>query len=668
MTGEVRIGDQVRAAAVRTLEMALREGRLDLAEYERRLVVVQAAKVRKDLRPAVADLPDGSGRTGPGLRITAADRERALAQLAGALTDGRLETRAYADAEQLLNRAVTYSDLDAVVGNLDAKASHTERDQAIARIEAAVAGGLLDPAEQHDRVAAVRRATTDAQLAALVADLPAGAGSARSPRASNADREAVVAHLHDAVEAGVLDLPEFDERVRAVYAARLRDELTRLVADLPGPAPEPPPLTALPPAPPVDLPARKPPSFETAMATAKIAAFGWFVMIGLVIVFGIAGLTALAIVFGAVSAIAFVGILVWAKRTTTAAIAAESAANADIRFPPLPAEPQWVDVDPAEWRPRERALGEHKGGLASIATLVLPDGTPVAITGGRDNTARAWNLTDDSLRHTLAGHTHDVVGIAAMVLPDGVPVAVTVSTDRTARVWDLRDGSQRGAPVKLRYEPTGVACLSLPDGTPVAVVHNPYKAIQLCDLRDNRILRKIDPDEIDPDAHDGLVNGVFPAVLPDGTPAVLATDWEGPITALDLTNGKIRFRLRGHTDSVQSMHTVVLPDGTPVAVSASGDKTIRIWDLKRRTLLRTISGLLSPPDTMTCTSLPDGTPVAITCDWALESAKVWDLCDGSELPYRLGLCGEVLGALALPGRTLVLGRGEDGNTAVRELS
>ncbi|WP_410615174.1 DUF1707 domain-containing protein [Amycolatopsis sp. lyj-109] len=704
MTGEVRIGDQARAAATRTLDAALREGRLDLAEYERRLTVVQAARVRKDLTPAVVDLPDGSGRTGPKLRISAADREQALVRLAGALTDGRLDARAYAGAEELLNRAVTYADVDAVVGKLDAKASHTERDQAVARIEAAVAGGLLDPAEQHDRVAAVRRATSDAQLAALVADLPAGAGAARSPRASHVDREAVVAQLHEAVEAGVLDLPEFDERVRAVYAARLRDELTRLVADLPEPAPEPAPPTALPPAPPVVLPSPQPPSFEAGMTAAKVAGFGLFPMIGIVIVLGMAGLTAAAIVVGSMVAIVFVGVLLWAKRTMTAAIAAESAANADIRFPPVFAETTWVDVDPAEWTPKEeprrprtqgrpaapqpeqeqatwadvdpaewtpeeeepprtRTLGRHKGDLQSMTALVLPDGTPVAITGGRDNTARVWDLSDDSWRHTLDGHTHDVVGIATMVLPDGVPVAVTVSPDRTARVWDLRDGSQRSAPLKVGYEPHGVSCLSLADGTPAVVVHNVSEGIRLWDLRDHQALGKVANS-----SYDVCVDGMYPVVLPDGTAVALATDWDGPIKALDLKNGKTRFELRGHTDSVQAIDTTTLPDGTPIAVSVSRDKTIRIWDLRRRALRHTITGLIDAQEAVVCTSLPDGTPIAVACDYE-RNTTVRDLRDGSELPYRLELWGDLLSAVALPDRTLVLGLSDDSSAAaVHELT
>jgi hypothetical protein len=669
MTGEVRIGDQARAAATRTLDTALREGRLDLAEYERRLVVVQAARVRKDLTPAITDLPDTSGRTGPNLRISAADRERALVRLAGALTDGRLEARAYADAEARLNRAVTYADIDAVVGNLDAKASHLERDQAIARIEAAVAGGLLDPAEQHDRVAAVRRATTDAQLAALVADLPAGAGPARSPRASHADREAVVARLHEAVEAGVLDLPEFDERVRAVYAARLRDELSRLVADLPGPTPEPAAPTALPPAPPVVPPPPKPPSFEAGMTAAKVAGFSLFPLIGIVIVLAMAGLTALAIVGGSVSAIVFVGVLLWAKRTTTAAIAAESAPQDGYRFPagaePFPGPATWVGVDPAEWTPAEkppRTLGRHKGDLKSITTLVLPDGTPVAITGGRDNKARVWDLSDDSWRHTLDGHTHDVAGVAAMVLPDGVPVAVTVSPDRTARVWDLRDGSPRGTLPGLAPDAAAVRCLSLADGTPVAVVHNGCTAIQTWDLRDHKRRHNLRD-------HTTFDHAV-PVVLPDGTPVAVVSDWGSHhLEVVNLANGKPRFRLSGHTQPVNAIDTTVLADGTPIVVSAGQDKTIRVWDLRRRTLLHTVSGLVDAKEALVCTALPDGTPVAVACDWELGNTMGWDLRNGSELPFRFDFWGDVLGAAALPGRTLLLGLSEDPRAAaIRELA
>lgn len=52
-------------------------------------------------------------------------------------------------------------------------------------------------------------------------------------RASDAEREDTIARLHQALAEGRLDLAETDERVAAAYAARYRDELPPLLADLP---------------------------------------------------------------------------------------------------------------------------------------------------------------------------------------------------------------------------------------------------------------------------------------------------------------------------------------------------------------------------------------------------------------------------------------------------
>jgi hypothetical protein len=60
-------------------------------------------------------------------------------------------------------------------------------------------------------------------------------------RASDAEREAVVQTLLDAIARGLLTLQEGDERVAAAYGVRFRDELRPLTADLP-PAPTPAPV------------------------------------------------------------------------------------------------------------------------------------------------------------------------------------------------------------------------------------------------------------------------------------------------------------------------------------------------------------------------------------------------------------------------------------------
>ncbi len=60
-------------------------------------------------------------------------------------------------------------------------------------------------------------------------------------RVSDEERNAVAAQLQDSLDAGRINLGEFDERTRAVYDAVTYGELNRLLADLPGAVPAVPP-------------------------------------------------------------------------------------------------------------------------------------------------------------------------------------------------------------------------------------------------------------------------------------------------------------------------------------------------------------------------------------------------------------------------------------------
>jgi hypothetical protein len=64
-------------------------------------------------------------------------------------------------------------------------------------------------------------------------------GRAGALRASDAERGAAVSSLATHFADGRLERAEFDERADAALAARTRDELRALFADLPGPAPLP---------------------------------------------------------------------------------------------------------------------------------------------------------------------------------------------------------------------------------------------------------------------------------------------------------------------------------------------------------------------------------------------------------------------------------------------
>jgi len=76
-------------------------------------------------------------------------------------------------------------------------------------------------------------------------------------RASDAEREAVVARLRDAAGEGRLTVEELAERIDAAYDARTRAELEPLTADLPGPAERAGFTPAAAPAPGPVAPARK---------------------------------------------------------------------------------------------------------------------------------------------------------------------------------------------------------------------------------------------------------------------------------------------------------------------------------------------------------------------------------------------------------------------------
>ena len=64
-------------------------------------------------------------------------------------------------------------------------------------------------------------------------DSPPTSSTAAPLRASTAEREHAARLIHEAAGQGMLTLSETEERLSSVYAARFRDELAPLVADLP---------------------------------------------------------------------------------------------------------------------------------------------------------------------------------------------------------------------------------------------------------------------------------------------------------------------------------------------------------------------------------------------------------------------------------------------------
>ena len=110
--------------------------------------------------------------------------------------------------------------------------------------------------------------------------------------------------------------------------------------------------------------------------------------------------------------------------------------------------------------PIDAPKSDHDGPVSSVAAGVLPDGTPVIISGGWDKTVRVWRLADGApIGEPIRGHDDAVTSVATGALPDGTPVIISGSYDQTMRVWRLPDGTPVGVPLSWPSDVYGIAAL-----------------------------------------------------------------------------------------------------------------------------------------------------------------------------------------------------------------
>jgi tetratricopeptide (TPR) repeat protein len=338
---------------------------------------------------------------------------------------------------------------------------------------------------------------------------------------------------------------------------------------------------------------------------------------------------------------------------------------------------------------REESTG-HTQPL-SVAAGVLPDGTPVIVSGGDDRTVRVWRLVDGApIGEPLRGHDGAVRAVAAGALPDGTPVIVSGSDDWTVRVWRLADGRPVGEPLRGHTGPVhAVAAGALPDGTTVIISSGGTPRMHTMRLVNGnpvigspdgtvRVWRLADGKPVGEPlrGHDGRPLSVAAGVLPDGTPvtvsggdnpSVQVTWWkitlsgggDPSVRVWRLVGGRpVGKPLRGHEGAVYAVAVGALPDGTPVIVSGSDDWTVRVWRLDNgRPVGEPLRGHEDAVRAVAVGALPDGTPVIFSGsdDWTV---RVWRLADGTQLAPPLDLA-ESVQAVAVHGDLVVTAAGTD---------
>ncbi|MFC8721124.1 caspase family protein [Kitasatospora sp. NPDC057198] len=315
-------------------------------------------------------------------------------------------------------------------------------------------------------------------------------------------------------------------------------------------------------------------------------------------------------------------------------------------------------------QPVGEPLTGHTGSVDAVACTVL-DGRPVAVTGSWDNTVRVWDLaTGQPVGEPLTGHTGPVDAVACTVL-DERPVAVTGSWDNTVRVWDLTTGQPVGEPLTGHTSPVDAVACTVLDGRPIAVTGDWNHTARVWDLATGQ---PVEPPPTAPASVETyvVVDGALRAVtvgppvrtvmctLLDGRPVAVSIDQEHTVRVWDLSTGEpVGPPLDGHTSSVKAVACTTL-EGRPVAVTGSRDGTARVWDLDTGEPVGSpLDGHTSSVKAVACTTL-EGRPVAVTGSQG-DTARAWDLDTGQ--PVNGSFATENVFAMActvIDGRAAVL--------------
>ncbi len=181
---------------------------------------------------------------------------------------------------------------------------------------------------------------------------------------------------------------------------------------------------------------------------------------------------------------------------------------------------------------------------------------PLLLSWDDSGAVRAWNLETDEEHAVYRGHTRPILD--ARFSHDGALV-VTGSVDNTARVHRIADaeevavfGPLEGWASKVIFTPDDAGVVTRSDDT-----------VRLWNLESGGERVRLE--------HGNDIDSI--AISPDGG-GILTTSFGGPVRISDVSDGRERVRLVGHTGWTAS--GVFSPNGA-VAATASRDASVRLW-------------------------------------------------------------------------------------------
>ena len=336
---------------------------------------------------------------------------------------------------------------------------------------------------------------------------------------------------------------------------------------------------------------------------------------------------------------------------------------------------------------------EKKKAIQSVATVRLPDGRTVTVTGGADGSVRVWDLRSGRvLGEPLAGGGKKIVAVMTTTLPDQRVVVTAADEGGTIWTWDLVGCEPIGVPLPCgpslalglataqvgervlglaTGEDSGLQLWDLATGIPVGerLTHHPLAArpgtgtVQGGSVIASLVLAG--QDVVVTGNGDGLLlwdlqrrapvsrrlrGGDGPiwslAVARVDHKVMAVTGGSTTVQVWDLTAGEpLGELLTGHDGSVDALAIAGSADGSVLAVSASRDKSVRIWDVPDAALARRRpSQQIGIVEAVATARSSGGQAVAFTCTDT--TIQVWDLEHGGEPEQLTGYDSPVVSVTA----------------------
>jgi WD40 repeat protein/serine/threonine protein kinase len=260
-----------------------------------------------------------------------------------------------------------------------------------------------------------------------------------------------------------------------------------------------------------------------------------------------------------------------------------------------------------------RVLAGGDGHRKAVEALTLSQDGRLALSGGRDQTLKLWDLANGRCLRTFQGHTG---GVSSVYLSANGQHALSGSEDQTLRLWDVATARCLAA-LAGHADVVTATCLSA-NGV-FALSASWDRTVKLWEVASGRCLRTLE-------AHAGRVTSVcFSAdgqhAFSAGGSSLDAQTRDHTARLWELATGRCVLTFRGHANRVTAL---CLGPGGRCLLTGSWDKTLKLWEASTGACLRTLEGHMAAV-----------TSVSLNADgrYALSGSedgtlKLWDLGSG----------------------------------------